>query len=139
MKSECILWQRAVNSAGYGVQWRDGRLSLAHRLIWQEANGTIPSGMHICHSCDNRRCVNLDHLFLGTPADNLNEMTLKGRRRNGGHKLTDEQAVYVLARLLTGEKQADVARAFGVTQSAISLLWSGKTYRRVFYPHVLLK
>lgn len=66
---------------GYGQIEHCGRALRAHRVAYELANGPIPLGMVICHSCDNPRCVNVDHLFIGTQADNMADMVAKGRKR----------------------------------------------------------
>lgn len=76
----CTHWTAKAQNNGYGVFNVRGTVYLAHRLAYYLSNGPIPEGMHICHRCDTPSCVNPDHLFLGTPADNMDDMTAKGRR-----------------------------------------------------------
>lgn len=78
---DCWVWtaRRAKGSKGYGLT-TIGRVTVkAHRLSWQLANGPIPSGLHVCHRCDNPPCVRPDHLFLGTHQDNMADKVRKGR------------------------------------------------------------
>lgn len=84
--SDCIEWTGAINSGGYGNLWYEGKYWKAHRLAWAQANGPIPPGMFVLHRCDNPPCVNLEHLFLGTAADNTADMLAKGRSR--GQRVT---------------------------------------------------
>lgn len=84
MAESCVLWHRAISSNGYGAAWRDGRQMSAHRMIWEAVNGPIPAGLYVLHRCDVKACVNLDHLFLGTPLDNMRDKIAKGRARYVG-------------------------------------------------------
>lgn len=79
---ECWEWQASTTSSGYGqimVNARPRRITRAHRLSWTIANGPIPSGMVVCHRCDNPPCVNPAHLFVATQQDNIADMVRKGR------------------------------------------------------------
>ena len=120
-----------------------GKRMRSHKAAWIRAYGPIPEGMCVCHKCDNPQCINPEHLFLGTHTDNMRDMWAKGRARprkfetGASHprstaKLTEETAVYAMARLLAGERQKSVAAAFGVDQSCISNLWSGRTWSHCF-------
>lgn len=59
------------------------RIYLMHRYLWMKTNGQIPTGMCVCHSCDNRECINIDHLFLGTHLENIFDCVSKGRNKKG--------------------------------------------------------
>src|SRR5678816_2871477 len=82
---DCWIWTAHHLSSGYGLigtgSMRDGtrRGSLAHRVSWELAYGTIPDGLFVCHRCDNPSCVRPDHLFLGTCKDNAADSVAKGR------------------------------------------------------------
>lgn len=72
---------------GYGVIGEgDKKVHLTHRLSWVYHNGEIPDGLCVLHHCDNPRCVNPKHLFLGTRADNNKDMLNKGRARGANSK-----------------------------------------------------
>lgn len=105
----CWLWNGALKSNGYGsFRPFKGAWTSAHRHAWQLAHGAIPDGRMVLHTCDNRRCVNPAHLFLGDAQANMDDMRAKGRSRSGvrnkgkthcphGHEYTSENTMIVRA------------------------------------------
>lgn len=137
LKRECWEWAGSLNDGGYGFVISKGRYVMAHRVSWELANGPIPTGMKICHRCDNRRCINPHHLFLGTDADNVADMDAKGRRtvlrgeKNGFAKLTDADAAKIKADLNAGRSLSDISQIFNVSKSTVSLIRRGRTWKHV--------
>ena len=82
MDTPCDLWTGPRTAGGYGRLTIGGSLHYAHRIVWQQDHGPIPDGLLVCHSCDTPACIAIDHLWLGTPADNQRDMAAKGRARN---------------------------------------------------------
>lgn len=128
-ENECWPWQGST-TRGYGVFWRNHHAIMAHRFSYELHFGPIPVGKRphdncVCHKCDNRACVNPRHLFLGTQADNQDDMKKKGRsligERNYHCKLSAE-AVREIRRLFgTGEvTRLELAAMFGVNDRSIS-------------------
>lgn len=135
----CWLWNGNLKPSGYGC-FAVRRVSKnAHRLSFEWANGPIPGGMCVCHKCDNRRCVNPDHLFLATHLENIRDCISKGRfkylsRDKGGDKnpnckLGREGARAAKDLLKIGLSNKEVAKRLGVGDSTISMIKRGLRWR----------
>lgn len=75
----CWEWTARLDQSGYGLLCYDGGMKGAHRFSYKTYVGEIPEGIYVCHTCDNPKCVNPSHLFLGTQQDNMDDMYNKGR------------------------------------------------------------
>jgi len=82
----CWNWIGSLTWCGYGQILVVNKVMRAHRFSWIIHNEQIPAGLYVLHKCDNRKCVNPNHLFLGTPQDNMDDMKAKGREWNPGNK-----------------------------------------------------
>lgn len=83
LESECWNWTGFVDSHGYACAWDGSKRDKVHRIMWKLTYGTILDGLDVCHKCDNRRCVNPSHLFLGSRRDNMRDASRKGRLVKG--------------------------------------------------------
>lgn len=122
----CAIWLGAVGTRkhhGYGKAW-DALLKknvLAHRLAWELMKGQVPDGMLVLHKCDVRCCVNPDHLYIGTYADNVHDVDKRGRRNKWketckrGHPRTPENTV----EYKTGGRHCRLCRNISASQSYI--------------------
>lgn len=103
-----------------------------HRLVWEEHHGLIPAGMVVRHKCDNTRCMNIDHLELGTQLDNIQDRHVRGRDARGVRigiaKLTPDQ---VLAIRKDERSNVKVAADYGVAPSTVHYVRSGFTWKHV--------
>ena len=83
IEGDCWIWFK-VKPGTYGRIMVNGKKVKAHRYSYEKKYGPIPSGLHACHTCDNPRCVNPDHIFPGTDTDNVRDCVRKGRLRPHG-------------------------------------------------------
>ncbi len=142
----CWEWQGGIANTGYGqmsVRRPDGRWTMenTHRIAWKLVQGAIPAGQCVLHRCDNRKCVNPAHLFLGTKADNIADMVSKGRQARGEKKpLTTPLSAQCVAAIkaalapFTGNRVRrgvvrDLAEKFGVCRASVTNIGKGKTWR----------
>jgi len=127
MDSNCILWKGQVSPNGYG-RMPDGK-RYAHRVAWEWISGKlIPTGMVIKHSCDNKLCVNPEHLSLGTQSENVQEAYDRGIHKPT-RKLTDEQIIEIKSRL--HENNSHLAKEFGVSPQLICSIAKGRLHQDV--------
>ena len=121
---DCWEWIGAISGSGYGHVQHKGRSLLAHRVAWQLTNGSIPEGLLICHVCDNRICVNPEHLFIGTYASNYHDSAAKGRNTRGTKNamtaLTENEVLELRAQYSTQNfTLAKLASMYNMSQSGI--------------------
>jgi len=136
--NSCWEWQASVDSSGYGnlgVPKADGSgrflTQRAHRISWELANGPAPDNLLVCHSCDNRKCVNPAHLFLGNHKDNTRDCAAKGRLPDRkGPKNIRAKLDFDLVRIIRSSEvaTATLARLFRVSKSTILSVKSGATW-----------
>ena len=135
--SGCVEWQGYTNEHGYGMIRSGKKRELAHRMSYQAAFGEIKDEMCILHRCDNRLCINPDHLFAGTRAENNADNTSKGRQAKGrGHGKQGEQSHFAklsiadvdVIRSSSGLTQKAMAARYGVSQPNISKIICQKTW-----------
>lgn len=146
ISDKCWNWTGPVTNYGYGrlhVGGRDGRDVGAHRIAWELLKGKIPSGLFVCHHCDNPRCVNPAHLFLGTQFDNMRDAGRKGRlpqqkyvgfcsgMRNGRSKLTDDDVRSIRKEYPLLCSHRKLAAKFGVSRSLIRFILNGENWKHV--------
>lgn len=81
VENGCLEWTGTIGRAGYGQTSVRGIKKNTHRLAWELFIGPIPNGLFVCHRCDNRKCVDINHLFLGTQRDNIQDAMRKGRMK----------------------------------------------------------
>ncbi len=126
---DCEIFTGGTMGRGYGTAAICGKSARVHRAVYEYRNGEIPEGMMVCHSCDNRKCVKIDHLFLGTAKDNSRDMTEK-RRQFSILKESDVPEIRVM--LSSGNyTQAEIGEIYGVGRAAIAHLKSGRTWSHV--------
>ena len=131
----CMEWTRSCDRDGYGYVQTSGKLKRAHRVAFERANGPIPEGKWVLHRCDNPKCVNPAHLFLGDNRSNVDDKVAKGRHafgeRNGRANLTEADIRQIRFDYALGERQVDLAKRYGVHQTHISLIVTRKEWAHV--------
>ena len=130
---DCWEWLASKTHNGYGQFRRErGSMSRAHRYVLEMNGVKIPPKMEVCHHCDNPGCVNPEHLFIGTRANNVRDKIRKHRQPRGeavgGSKLTEEDVRWIRQ---IGASPVKIAKCFGISQSLIGFI-----RRRDIWKHV---
>jgi hypothetical protein len=140
---ECI--SHTLSHNGYPLIKRNGKQQRLSRYLYEVLFGEIPKGLLVCHKCDNPRCINPEHWFLGTPKDNTQDMIKKGRNfkvrtnrpdlyidnrgeKSGNAKLTDNDIRNIRA---DNRTVRDIAKSYGVHNSVISRIKTFKSWKHV--------
>lgn len=123
MESDCIEWTKSLNKGGYGRRKFRGQSMGAHRAAWLEANGVIPEGLVVRHKCDNRSCVNIKHLELGTQAENMMDCSV---RRTFNSKLTEEDVKEIRT---SSDTLKFMAAKYSVSEATISRIRNHKRWK----------
>lgn len=136
----CWFWTGYCRN-GYGSLWHGSRYYSVHRVAWTLANGTIPTGLFVCHRCDQKLCVRPDHLFIGTALDNNRDRQRKHRsadvrgERHPRRKLTNTEVLQIRQLgspgRLNGLNHYALARQFGVSRSLIGLILNKQNWTHV--------
>jgi hypothetical protein len=149
-QGDCWEWIGCIQlgkSAGYGIQMCDGKSQRAHRIAWQMERGPIPEGIHVLHHCDNRKCVNPEHLFLGTNYDNVQDKLRKGRHLRGEDaakysnpkrgsdnwhsRFTDAQVIEMRQWAAEGMNYGEIARRVGTRCHVVNMIVHGRRWAHI--------
>lgn len=135
----CWIWTGAVSGPKrhkYGAINIRGKVSRVHRVMFEHATGTTVGQKFVLHKCDVPRCVNPDHLFVGTHTDNMRDMIAKGRANhpNGemnNSKLTEDQVISMFEDKANGMTPFDIGEKYGVHKQTVRNILSGKKWKHL--------
>lgn len=132
----CWWWTGIIHSNGYGRFWLNDTRFYAHRVSYELNCGPIPPGYFVCHHCDNPLCVRPDHLFLGTPQENVADSVAKGRsargEKNAHTKLTEEDVIAIRETYAAGGiTHRELAHQYNVSRKSIGDIINRRRWKHV--------
>lgn len=137
VENDCWIWRNANKKTGYGILNYHGRAISAHRYSYQIFKGEIPKKSEICHTCDNRRCVNPEHLFLGNKSINMQDAIKKGRFSNGEkHYLSkiSEEIVVAIRELKNNQpwiSYREIGEIYDISQESVYDIVKRRTWKHI--------
>lgn len=140
-RTKCRIWVGKGESSGYGCISEGPKNNIkvyrVHRVAYEIAYGSIPINLDICHTCDNRRCINVDHLFAGTRGENNNDRHRKGRSRgptgsdHASSNFMEFEVIEIRKLHKAGMSYQEIADLKGVSKSCISLICQGRNWKHL--------
>jgi hypothetical protein len=140
--NKCWEWKKSLTKTGYGKYWYNNKCHLSHRLAYIFAFGNIPQNKFVCHKCDNPKCCNPNHLFLGTPKQNTDDMIRKQRQQNYSNVLYGEN--HPRAKLNNNDikeirflhknklmKVKEIAKKFNISIPTLECIIYNKTWKHI--------
>lgn len=132
--SGCWEWIGSIHGNGYGRFNPFRKPMYAHRFSALLKYGIVRSDLDVCHACDNRRCVNPNHLFIGTRKENMQDAARKGRTTKGKvfrSKLNQDEVITIREMLKNGCKTKDIADKYSVTTRTINSIRARENWRHI--------
>lgn len=130
---DCWEWEGGCSNTGYGSFGVGDKNTTAHRFSYEHFKGPVPEGMCICHSCDNRKCVNPRHLWLGTHANNTEDMVKKGRANGAPKKYCLPQGVYKNRKRFGARKGRKWLGTYDTPEEASQAVQKGWGFYRLYF------
>ncbi len=129
----CWIWTGCIDPTGYGKFGFNHKSVRVHRFVWQLVYGPIPKDKQINHHCDNRRCCNPKHLYVGTQKDNVRDQLRRGRRNQRGElnnsvKLNENTVRLIKKHIVRGVKQDIIAEKFNIARTTVSAISTGRSW-----------
>lgn len=129
--NECWPWLGCIHY-GYGKLGQSGTTRLAHRVMWEHVCGVIPKYLDVLHHCDNKRCVNPAHLYLGDDHDNARDRAIRNLTHRGeehwSNKLSEENVIAIRA---SKESYPDLAKQYHVSVTCIQDIKAGRKWKHI--------